>query len=569
MIVVTYFRNYKSKKFRLFSIISFILIFLRYSPIVASIFNGLSYPQFRWHYITFLMIAIVIAVGIKNIYQDLQFNKNKPLIYLSFSLILTISAYYIANQQVSNHYFNMKILFTSIVSVFILLTIFTNKKFRNNTLIVILLFLSSLYTVFVSNRQLYYDYNLYEMDYEEIYQTFDNPDTPYEEALDIIEDDSEKFHRIDFTDMHNLGSQKRFSSFNVYSSFQNQYQQYFYRYFQIINNRENNGIVDGLAGRQTLSSIFQSNYAIAPANNEYIVPSSFEHIGSVEELNIYKNTIPLAFIHPVSNLYSYEEIEDNDYKDQLLIDGAIVPEKISTETITSDELEEEIKFSVTDIGTETENNRLMESDQYYNIDIDLDYNYENYDDLIIDYTIKPLDQSETGRYTYSINDYSIQLKSTGDQYSSQLYRHQAHIPASETIEFTLAPGTDYQFQLHSIYGVSHDELVDRSERDSNLDYNVEIDGSEIDIEYDNVKDYPFIVLPLFYENGWELQLNGEKEEIINVNNGMIGFEIPSGEMNIELEFKQPFFIETIVLSGIGFSVLIYVEKRRSKKKNIK
>src|SRR5699024_321572 len=110
-------------------------------------------------------------------------------------------------------------------------------KLKHNNVFIFLLFTSSLYTIFVTNRQLYYDYKLYTMNYEKVYDTFQNPKDPYERALKIIEDDSDSFHRIDFSNMENLGSQKKFSTFNVYSSFQNHYQQYFYRYFQILNSK--------------------------------------------------------------------------------------------------------------------------------------------------------------------------------------------------------------------------------------------------------------------------------------------------------------------------------------------
>jgi len=204
---------------------------------------------------------------------------------------------------------------------------------------------------------------------------------------------------------------------------------------------------------------------------------------------------------------------------------------------------------------------LLISDNYFNIDIDLNTQNGNYDDIVIDYTIKPLDDSETGRYTYSINDYSIQLKSIGDPYSSQLYRHQAHIPYSENIKFNLAPGTDYIFEIHSIYGISHNKLIERSQNDKQLEYDVQLNGGEIDIQFNNEDNYPFMVLPLFYEEGWELQINNERQEVLNVNNGMIGFEIPSGEIEIQLKFNQPFLKGTIIISVVSIFTLVVVDKK--------
>src|SRR5699024_796287 len=180
----------------------------------------------------------------------------------SVALLLTTILYFVADRQAEFHYFNIKIVYLLIVLQFFIFLVYILKKRTFNHIFLFLLFFSSLYTVFVMNRQLYYDYNLHTMDYDKVYSTFQNPNDPYEKALNIIDNDTDQFYRIDYSAMDNLGSQKKFSSFNVYSSFQNHYQQYFYRYFQILNSKENNGVINGLAGRQVLNSLFQSNYVI-------------------------------------------------------------------------------------------------------------------------------------------------------------------------------------------------------------------------------------------------------------------------------------------------------------------
>lgn len=560
IIIVTYIPNYQSKIFRFFNFFSLSLIVLRYNPFVASFFNGLSYPQFRWHYMTFLMIGVAISLGIKKIIEDININLKNSL-FLMLSILATSGIYYVADSQLSEHYSEMNIVYGIILSVFIILLLTRIKLINLKYLVFSLLFTGSLYSIFTTNDQLYDDYNLDKVNYEKIYKTFDDPNNPYERALDVIEKDANSFYRIDFTDMRNLGSQKDFSTFNVYNSFQNNYQQYFYRYFQIITNRENNGTIDGLAGRQILSSLFQSDYVIADENNQYIIPTGFELIDRIDNLSIFKNTMPLAFIHPVNYLYSTDEISEFHYKDELLLNGAIVEDKMSNISLFDGPQPHKLSYKIINVFTEIENNTLLKADGYFNVEVNLENENINYEDVVIDYTLKPLDDGEKGRYTYSINNYSIQLKSTGDPYSSQLYRHQAHIPYDEEITFNLAPGTDYIFEIHAIYGVSHEPLINRSQSDQNLDYDVQINKGEINIQFNNKENYPFMVLPLFYEKGWHLEINGENSGILNVNNGMVGFEIPNGEVNIRLTFRQPFLYTTLVISFLSLFILIYIRQR--------
>lgn len=562
VLIVTNILNYKSRTFRFFSIFSFVLIILRYNPFVASLFNGLSYPQFRWHYMSFLMMAVVIALGVKMTVKNLGSNLRISSVSLIFSLLVTIGLYFYGNNQVSEHYFDMTVLYLLTIYMFGVFFLSRLKAVKTDYIVLPLLFASSLYTIYATNEQLYDDYNLQQMNYDKIYSTFDDPNNPYERSLEIIRSDANKFHRIDFTDMHNLGSQKNFSSFNVYNSFHNNYQQYFYRYHQIINSRENNGIIDGLAGRQILNSLFQSDYVIASERDEYIVPTGFELIEEVDDLGIYKNEIPVAFVHPVHNLYSENEVNQYHFKDELLVNGAIVKDQMSNTSLDEGPQPNELEYMINDIDTEFEGNKLIQSESYFNIEIALNQVNQQYDDVVIDYTISPLDDGEKGRYTYSINGYSIQLKSTGDPYSSQLYRHQAHLPYNEDIVFNLAPGTDYIFEIHAIYGLSHNALKERRQVDQELDYKVELDNGKIEIVFNNMDNYPLMVLPLFYENGWSLEINGEKKDILNVNNGMIGFEIPNETISIQLSFRQPLFFTTISLSILNLFVLVYIEKRR-------
>src|SRR5699024_11128431 len=98
LLVIFNFKNYQSKIFQFFSCFTTILIIIRYSPKVASIFNGLSAPQYRWHYITYLFIAITIGIGIE------QILKHKSLKSSIFASGLTLLIYYSTLKSMDNSY---------------------------------------------------------------------------------------------------------------------------------------------------------------------------------------------------------------------------------------------------------------------------------------------------------------------------------------------------------------------------------------------------------------------------------------------------------------------------------
>lgn len=90
---------------------------------------------------------------------------------------------------------------------------------------------------------------------------------------------------------------------------------------------------------------------------------------------------------------------------------------------------------------------------------------------------------------------------------------------------------------------------------------------QVKIEFQNSDNYPFMVLPIFNELGWNLYINGEKSSIVNTNYGLIGFEIPEGKVLIELQFKQPFLNLSIILSLFSMILLIYLQTNDSKEYN--
>lgn len=552
VLVVTNLRLFKFRSFSFFAIISLFLIVLRYSPFVASLFNGLSYPQYRWHYISFLFMAITIGLALQLI-KDNQ--SSIPSILLSTFLTLLLYVYALGDFDglylESKDFYLIILIYTGGLILLDLI-----EGFKEGVFVTGILSLTSLYMVHGFNVKIHKEANLEAMTAENIYLQFEDPDHPFQKALDFIEEDAEGFYRIDFSGETNLATLKQESSFNIYSSFHNHYQQYFHRHFGLINNRENNGIIEGLAGRQILNSLFQVDYIIADEHNDYIVPTAYEKIEDIDGLSIYKNTLPLAFIHPVDKIYQDSEEIKHEVKDEALLRGVF----------KADEGQPITDFAVDSLEFEMENTSFydgqsvdyLEESESITFKLSTD---QTYDDLIIDYTIRPMDQTETGRFTYFINGESIQLKSPKDPYSSQLYRHQAHTNYADQVTFTLASGTAYEFEVHAIYGHDFDSLEERVEEDQALDYDINFLNNGLDIVYDNQENASFMVLPIIFEEGWQVKVNDQKVRPERVNMGMLGFEIPQGQIEISLRFRQPFFLSLIILAGIGLIGLIFVERK--------
>ena len=190
---------------------------------------------------------------------------------------------------------------------------------------------------------------------------------------------------------------------------------------------------------------------------------------------------------------------------------------------------------------------------------------QEYDYFLLDYTIIPI-EGKTEDYSYDINGQTIKRISADSKYAHQVFRQQIELPITDSIKIDLPNYTRHKIEIHNLIGVSLDELESRSLSDQSLDYTYNINDSQIEITFNNEQDYPFMVLPIFYDDGWYLEINDEDQEILNTNNGMIGFYIPEGEMTIQLTFKQPYLITSSVISLLAVVFLIFINWRPKNEK---
>lgn len=564
VIMLLFKPNYQSKSFKFFTFSSLFLLIARYSIKVASVFNGFSDPQFRWQFVIFLLIATAIGIGIKNIYQIVQTDIKLGVKYLLTSGLLTVFIYFIAHTQNIEHPFDIKTVMLFILLQVILFILFS-KKLKWISLISV--FVLSLNTIYTSNLTLYEQYNLQKVNREYLYNTFDNTGNDYVKSFNKIKEESEgELVRGDYESIHNFGMQQQVPSFNVYNSFQNGYHQQFNQYYKIANFDSGLNKQNGLAGRQVLSSLMLQDYVVTDENNQKIVPIAFEETNRENNLVTYENTMPMAFIHPVHNVYSASQIADVDYKDQLLINGAIIEENKNLVESTIPEALDMINFDDIQIAG-SQNGSVIGNVDEENISLTININEatQEYDYFVLDYTIIPI-EGKTEDYSYDINGQTIKRISADSKYAHQVFRQQIELPITDSIKIDLPNYTRHKIEIHNLIGVSLDELESRSLSDQSLDYTYNINDSQIEITFNNEQDYPFMVLPIFYDDGWYLEINDEDQEILNTNNGMIGFYIPEGEMTIQLTFKQPYLITSSVISLLAVVFLIFINWRPKNEK---
>lgn len=549
---------YKSKEYIFFSMLSLMLICLRYSPKIASIFNGFSYPQDRWNYITYLIIAVAIGIGLERLLVKGFLKVNLISILLSSFITFFVYRWISLNFPPDISRFLSKYWLVTLILYTIVLVLMLVNKFIIRLLVLgCIIFLSFLIVLDASESMI-------------ISSGSDKVDKTYVKDYENLEVKSEldeimgknKFYRTDHTFVTNKTLLEPFQSIIIYNSFLNRNIREFNEYHGVSPDKDNNNVVSGFAGRAVINRLLNIDYIFSEENN-YRIPFGYEvserNIGQTGKHNLYVNKLPFSFIHPVKELYSYDQFTKDSYKDYAITKGAIVPNELSNTKFT-DNKSVELDYDLAFIDAEYKDNKLSLNDSG-RVEINISNINEDFDEVIFDYTLVPL--AKGGTFNYDFLSYRMQLSSPNNPYSSQIYRRQVHINPTNQISLNLNRNTEYIFYIHSIKGIDLGYIEDKSTQDQTLNYELSIGEDEIDIYYENRDNHTFMVLPIFMEPGWNVEVNGKEVDIINTNNGMIGFEIPrSNDISIRANFKQPYFKITVFISLITFvCVIIFVKKK--------
>lgn len=556
LVLACTFYLYRNKTFRFFSLLSIGLILFRYNPQLASITNGLSYPQYRWMYVLYLFIAIAIGVGIQYIHENI--NQVKLRQSLSWGIV-TAGAIYLIVYFIFRNEFEYssprEILVFALLQLAITMIYLTWSKLKIHHYIFFIILLS-VNAIFAANEQFLADYALRTEAY--FVNHFDDENHRLKQAIDFIKNDADGFYRIDYYKGNNFTLPYEVSTFNIYSSFQNKNQQYFERDFQILSDIDSNGEYSGLGKRRILNGLFKVDYIIASDWHSFRVPAGYEEVAEFNNVKVYKNTRPFTFIHPVREVYDSKDFHSETFKDELIL-NAVITDDIEKTAIhrNNQSLIAEVSYELHLENIQYEDDILYTANENQVV-IAVEEELPETGSVILEYSLEPLDSQ--GEFKYIVNGYEMELKGAGLAYAEQRFRNRLPVHRTSDFTFELDEETDYFFKIHNVHYVSEEAISNRLEEEENFNYSYSVNKDSIVIEYDNDANYPLMVLPVFDELGWKVQVNGENTELLNVNSGMIGFEIPEGKVRIELQFHQPYLIETIVLAVVGLLGLIIMEK---------
>ncbi|MFN2747893.1 YfhO family protein [Bacillus sp. z60-18] len=560
LFVLSFYRN---KTFRVFAAISMVLIILHYSPLAASAFNGFSAPQNRFEYLLAFTIGGAVAVGI----TELKRIRLKE-IFCSSVIVLCI---YIATVWKKD--LDLSLLKNWSILALLMLTIAVfaaaGLKYKRWHLLFHGCILAS--SVVIANT--YEKYVLSEgSDIQSVTKSYlTSNEYNGKEQRELLEnikkdDGGDPYTRIDWMNgvRNNTPMLQRFNGFSAYSSILNKDLLLFYwKDLQIDMGRESVSRYATMGDRANLYSLLYGKYYMTEKENAPDVPYGFEKMDESEHYDVYKNKYTLPFIRTADTVFSEKDLADSSVlaREHAMLEGIVLDNgKGNTEPPQERNIIKEAKLKTK--GASYENGVLKVTEKKGGIDlIPPQSSLADEGDYYVGFYLKSLAKDQF--FNLQVNDYVTSRKSNQSIYKTGVYDLTIRVKKAKKIAIRLPKGT-YQLEHLTLYEEDYQTLKKEAAKKA-PDAEMTWQQNKLTISYNNQNGDRYMMLPIPFEKGWELTVNGKKQPVQKANYSFIGFSIDKGDNDIQLVYYPPYFKESLAVTIIALAAGIWYSRRRRKK----
>ncbi|MCI2953658.1 YfhO family protein [Staphylococcus caprae] len=558
------FRLYRHFYYRLFAIITVILIIFTFIPFIDQVFNGFSAPQKRWHFILAFSSSILVGLFIK--YFRTVSIKSYILTSLISQFVIYVSAY------CYHKYLPWLILVPIVSMIGLLILLLKERKVRIQLTYIYMISIIALSMmvsfVFIKN-QIYFE------DHQNRANTFYANSSLYSSELQRalvkeMKDNKKEDERIDWrvNEQDNTPMYQNFKGLSLYSSiFHHNILDYYYDSLKINLAEESLSRYQSTNGRQNIDSLFSIKYLMLK-NYQNNVPSYFKRIKTSGQYNIYENQLNLPSVKVTNRLYNSKNLKTPLDREHAMLKGAVVDSKGENFESHTPNLLNDAHITTKNI-TKVSRNTIKVNREMGSINIHLPKKLrKQYKDFYLTAYIKR--GNPDSNYTVNVNQYLNNRLYNDSVYrigvDTQLYRTQPD--KNGDINIQLSPKGAFNFKLLNLTGENYKTLKDIHHK-ANFDMNYKDIKNGIKVQLGNhPKGLATINIP--YRDGMRAYINGHKVDVKKVNYMMTGVPVNKNHKTIIIKYEPPFLKIMIFISFISiiFS-MIYVRKSNSPKRKMR
>ena len=545
------FRFYRNKTFRLFALLGIAGILMHLSPLVSSAFNGFSAPQYRWEYFISFAAGGAIASGL-----GLLSKISKRNFFIAAGIAAAIyPVYALLDPEFEFEWLETGIiiggLLLSIAAVWI--AVHYQKPFTFAVISGVLLTWLIVSANFYQTEKILVMGDVWQVNKELI--TGAEYDDPEIRGLlqQIHTRENDEMYRIEWMQgvRNNTPIVQDFQGLSAYSSILNKNLLYFYLYdMEIDMQRESVSRYATLGNRANLFSMLRGKYIIRPAEDTN-TPYGFTEILSSENYTVYENENVLPFARGASDVYQEEKLDMHPplVREHAMLNGIVLdteaeesPIQVSGDITSQFTIEEEM--------ARYDDGILEVSGDTGGIDLVWEEPVEGTGDLYVSFNL--VNTAEDTGFKLSVNDYVTSRKSNQSVYKTFVDDLTIRVPFQERVSIRVPEGRYYLTELQ-VFEEDYETLAKEAAQPSGVK-DLHIDGSRVEIVYDNSAEEKYLSAVIPYEIGWSAAVNGVETDVLKANYAFVGVPIEKGENRIVFTYRPPFFIPSLIVSILSIFI---------------
>lgn len=534
------FKLYRYYYFKMFAIMTWLILIGALSPYFDSFFNGFSAPQRRWVYLLALSTSVLLALWLKH-FTELTLKDYlkalSPLLVLALATAL----------------FSRGAMWWMCVAILILIILgIISWRYRTRAKmlmsIVIALFVVQQFILLIN----YHTNNI--ANYQSTVTDMHAPmyhSGPLQNKINHITSSQHPLDRLDYMDTYaiNAGMIYRFNGVALYSSiFDGNILDYYDKQMQINMEYDSNSTYRLLGNRANQYALWGVKDRIkqAPDNN---LPFGMKIQDTIKDGQTVwehsRNTLNYPAAHLTTKVFDARELKSPLDREQAMLQGVVMKDATSNThfkanpNLLSD-------ATVTARNAQLLGNKLNVTDNDGGINLQLPKTInQKYKDYYIELDIELLAPNQP--HYLDVDDFHQRRSKLDYQYRRFVTPVTIRVPVKDTIQIKLKAGT-YRFQMKGIYGENY-QTLQKAQHDVQP-VNVSRHPRRLDVTMSPQKD-SYLVLPIPYREGLYAKVNGEKRAVQQGNGILSVIPVHKGEHKVSVYYALPYWPLLLILTVIG------------------
>lgn len=557
--------NKKREKYTVF-LLTILSITLFIFPFFSYFFNKFSIYTYRW---TFILIPVMI-LGFSYILQNMETNKNisyKVLLStISIYIMLLITALlFFKPDKLDFKMFVFTIIILILYGILLLIWIIKNGNIKIQKILFTIVIIELLFTNFMLvNKR-----NIVDRKY------ITNKEGYFDETNEIvtyIAKQDKGFYRIDkdyYSRFSNDSLMQNYKWLKSYNSLNSSGYLNFYLMMENPLMLEGN-VINGFDSNDNVKSLFGVKYQLNQVNGN---PYGYKKLKEFGKVTLYENeySLPLGFVYNDNiGIEEFSKLTLED-KNEVLLSHVILDtvKYKNIKPVSKHKVLHDLIFTGEMVEIKEENKTIFLTPIFEDYVFKIS-NFGETKNLNLKFKIICKDNNKIIIYIEKESGEKQLIKEIYLKYGENTEDLNLNFQNIKSIEFKINGNNKEEMQIHSLL-ISEKDFTSYTEKIQKLKEqpfviekfsNNYIKGNVL-IQKDG---YLFFSIP--YDKGWKIKVNGKEKKLEKINVGFLGVELETGNYEIELIYKTPYFNLGLILMLMGLICILgdYLLNTRNRKK---